>query len=110
MKNYILLFVIANFAIIYCASCAGRNTSADQVEMANANPGLKVFKTYCVTCHGADGKMGLSGAADLSVSTLTKDEAVNVITNGRKLMAPYKSILSPQQIDEVADYILILKK
>ena len=110
MKKYILLFVIANFAIIYCASCAGDHNGTDLKGVANATPGLKVFKTYCVTCHGADGKLGLNGAADLSASTLSKDEAVNVITNGRKVMAPYKSILSPQQIDEVADYIITLRE
>lgn len=110
MKKYILLFVIANFAIIYCASCAGDHESTDHGKEVTTDPGLKVFKTYCVTCHGADGKMGLNGAADLSASTLTKDDAVNVITNGRKLMAPYKSILSPQEIDEVADYVLRLRK
>lgn len=110
MKKYILLFVIANFALIFGTSCAGDHGSADQEKGVVNNPGLKVFKTYCVTCHGDDGKLGLSGAADLSASTLSKDEAVNVITNGRKVMAPYKSVLSPEQIDQVADHILTLRK
>lgn len=54
--------------------------------------------------------MGLNGAANLAISTLTKEEAMQVITNGRKLMAPYKSILSAEEIDAVAGYVLTLRQ
>lgn len=75
-----------------------------------AVPGLATYKKYCVACHGADGKMGLNGAANLTESTIPKEEAVQVITHGRKLMAPYKSILKEAEIDQVADYILTLRQ
>lgn len=54
--------------------------------------------------------MGLNGAANLAISTLSKEESVEVITNGRKLMAPYKSILSEQEISQVADHVLTLRQ
>lgn len=104
----ILIAAVLIFATFSCSSDGQKPPSKESVEPVS--PGLKIFKTYCVTCHGKDGKLGLSGAADLSASVLSKDEAVEVITNGRKLMAPYKSILSPDEIDAVAEYILTLRK
>lgn len=105
MAQYAWLMAVG---LVLWASCSGGTPSA--APGTNSNPGFTTFKTYCVTCHGKDGKLGLSGAANLSASTLSKQEAIEVISNGRKLMAPYKSILSPQEIEAVADYILTLRK
>lgn len=72
--------------------------------------GSAVFRKYCVTCHGADGKLGLNGAKDLTQSTLTLDERLNIITHGKKLMTPFGELLSPEEIKAVAEYTLSLKK
>lgn len=71
--------------------------------------GMAVFRQQCVTCHGADGKLGLNGAKDLSASLLSKDERIQVITHGRNLMQPFEKILSPEEIQAVAEYTLSLK-
>jgi cytochrome c6 len=71
---------------------------------------MAVFRQYCITCHGSDGKLGLNGAKDLTVSPLTNEERINIITNGRKMMTPFKEVLSPEEILAVADYTLSLKK
>lgn len=96
-------------ALIAVASCSS-NSSESAESSTPAEPGKKVFTTYCVTCHGADGKMGLNGAKDLTQSTLTKEETIQVVTNGRKMMAPYKSILSPQEISEVSEYVMKFRR
>ena len=72
--------------------------------------GKLVYKQYCVICHGADGKLAVSGASDLSISALTLDERVSQIKNGKGLMTPYKDILSQSQIQSVAEYLEELKK
>lgn len=72
--------------------------------------GMAVFRQYCLVCHGADGKLGLNGAKDLSVSALTLEERLNIITNGKKLMTPFNEVLSPEEIKAVAEYTLTLKK
>ena len=72
--------------------------------------GAKIYKTYCVTCHGLYGDMGGSGAFDLTVTELTLEEKIEVITNGRNLMTPFEGLLSEEKIKAVAEYIAELKK
>jgi len=72
--------------------------------------GEKIYKTYCITCHGIAGDMGASGAHDLSKSKLSVEERVQVVTNGRNTMVGFKSLLKPEQIQAVAAYTLKLKK
>jgi mono/diheme cytochrome c family protein len=64
------------------------------------------FKQYCALCHGMDGTLQLNGAKDFSKSILTLDERINIITNGKNTMTPYKGILSPEQIQELAEYTM----
>lgn len=71
---------------------------------ALAPDGMAVFRQYCVVCHGADGKLALNGAKDLTTSTLTLEERINIVANGKKLMTPFNEILSPEEIKAVAEY------
>ncbi len=79
-------------------------TSSDEERPSNRR-GQLIYKQYCVICHGADGKLGVSGAKDLSISTLSKEERIAQVTNGKGLMTPYKEILSAQQIELVVEYL-----
>lgn len=72
--------------------------------------GASVFKTHCMLCHGADGKLGLNGAKDLTASVLSLDEKVQVITKGRNTMLAYENTLSPEEIQAVAKHVHSLKK
>lgn len=72
--------------------------------------GQAIFRQYCVACHGADGKLGLSGAKDLTQSVLTLDARVEQVTHGKNLMAPYGGILKPEEIKAVAEYTMQFKK
>jgi mono/diheme cytochrome c family protein len=72
--------------------------------------GVEIYKAHCNSCHGEDGTKGLGGAADLSHSTISKEEAVTVINHGKNNMAGFETVLSGKQIDAVADYIQTLKK
>ena len=67
--------------------------------------GKLIFKQYCIVCHGADGKLAVSCAKDLSISELSKEERIQQVTNGKGLMTPYKDILSAEQIANVVDYL-----
>ena len=105
MKKY---FVLLPIALIILA-CAG---DASTVSATGGEPepdGQKIYKKYCVTCHGADGSMGMNGAKNLQESELSLEERVSVITNGRNMMAAYKGILSKEEIRAVAKYTEELK-
>ncbi|GJM36506.1 MAG: hypothetical protein DHS20C18_55070 [Saprospiraceae bacterium] len=85
------------------------NTTA-QTEVKEGPDGEKIYKQYCITCHGLYGDMGASGAFNLTTSALSLDERVLVITNGRNVMTPFKDLLSEEKIKAVAEYTLKLKK
>jgi cytochrome c6 len=109
MKNIVLLIALGLLGLILSLySCSG--DSGNSSSSVPVIPGESTFKKYCTACHGADGKMGLNGAANLTVTILSQEEAAQVIANGRKLMAPYKLILSAEEINEVAGYVLTLKE
>ncbi len=101
------------------AEMAKRNVPKQEVVVAVANPteanyslqehGKAIFTSYCAVCHGQDGKLGLAGAKNLSTSTLTDEEVKNIITNGKNAMAPYKKVLSAEEITAVAAYAKTLK-
>lgn len=71
---------------------------------------MAVFRQKCVLCHGADGALGLNGAKNLGESTLSLEDRINIITNGKKLMAPFNTVLSPEEIKAAAEYTQTLKK
>jgi mono/diheme cytochrome c family protein len=66
--------------------------------------GVAIYQRYCVNCHGANGKLGLSGAKDLTQSELTLDSRIQIITNGKNLMTPFKALLNEGEIKAVAEY------
>jgi mono/diheme cytochrome c family protein len=71
--------------------------------------GRELFQN-CVLCHKYDGRGGPSEGgygADLRVTQLTREEVIQVITNGRmsKGMPPFKGILDEEKIDTLATFI-----
>lgn len=115
-----MLMYLVSLGMVGLMSCGGgAEKSADSKTtepapakevQAEAPNGDKIFKTYCITCHGLDGKLALNGAKDLSVTALTLEERIEQITKGKGLMTPYESILSKEQIQAVAEYTVTLKQ
>ena len=107
--------------IIFCAivtaiwACGGAESSSNApasqpAAAAPAKPdGKKIYKQYCVTCHGLYGDMGASGAFNLTTSALTMEERIAVITKGRGAMTPFENLLDADEIEAVAEYSLELK-
>lgn len=116
MKQLITLAVIATF-VFACGNANENKASSDDASAstatATAGPdGEKIYKQYCVTCHGLYGDMGASGAFNLQKSQLTMEQRIDVITNGRPntAMVAWKDILKEDQIKAVAQYVETLRK
>lgn len=109
MRKYVLPIIFAA-SIWACGGSATTDSAGGSASAAPANEGAKIYKSYCVTCHGLYGDMGASGAFNLQTTQLTLEERVQVITNGRNAMTPFGKLLTPEQIQAVADYTLTLKK
>lgn len=99
---------------LFLLACSGPEEKAKKT---NKKPlakkkvdGAKVYKQYCVTCHGIKGDMGASGAFNLVESKLSLEEKINIITNGRNTMTAFEPILTEAKIKAVAEYTETLKK
>ncbi len=94
------------FFIVVLASCAENNPTTP-----DGKPDGKVlYEQNCSICHGDDGKLGSAGSKDLTLSTFSLEERVQLITNGKGAMAPFKGVMDDQQIKAVAEYIELLRK
>lgn len=101
MKYYLIFsLVILSILIIACSENDSKKN----------NSGKDIFKKNCVICHGIDGTLGLNGAKDLTKSTLSIDEKILQVTNGKGLMTPFKNILTETEIKQVVDYVQTMKK
>lgn len=87
-------------------SCGGDGSSQSADEEIS---GAKIYKTHCAICHGDDGRKGFADAKILPESSLTLEERIQLITNGRNTMMPYSGVLSEEEIEAVAKYTLSLK-
>lgn len=72
--------------------------------------GKAIYMDRCTSCHGMDGKMGFGGAKDITQTMKSLDEIIHQVTNGKGAMAPYKNILTPEEIYAVSEYALSLSK
>lgn len=116
MKKFLIFAVIA--AVVFACGGSGEtpekkaNKSSEKTVAEAAKPkidGAKIYKQYCIACHGLYGDMGASGAYNLTESKLTLEEKIAVITNGRNTMTPFKDLLSEEQIKAVAQHTVSLK-
>lgn len=71
--------------------------------------GELLYNMQCAHCHGRTGRMGIGGAKDLTLSMLTRDSMIAVVTRGRGAMMPYGALLEREQILAVVDHALSLR-
>ena len=103
-KNKILA-TLSFFFIVVSFSLAYKSKAFKAGEKIVAVNGKEIFADKCALCHGDNGKLGLSGAKDLSITQLSHVGIVEIVTNGKNTMAAYKGTLSTEQIEAVASFI-----
>lgn len=83
--------------------------SADNA-MEKISRGKIVYETNCKLCHGEDGTLGASGAANLKTSTLKETDLITIVSYGKNAMMGYKDIISKEEVENVVAYIETLRK
>ncbi len=85
-------------------SAVGFNNTSEE------STGKEIFEKNCAKCHGKDGTKRLLGAKNLQISVLTATENYEIIANGKGKMPSWKEKLSTEQINQVIEYLAILKQ
>jgi cytochrome c6 len=105
MKKTIVLLTLIIATLSFSCNQSPSTTSSEPQPIS----GNQVFMKYCKLCHGANGKMGLNGAKLLPESTMSLEERITQITNGKGTMQAYKDLLSAEEIKAVAEFTMTLK-
>ena len=71
--------------------------------------GKQIFETECMRCHGENGKAAKYGSKDLTVSSLSREEKMEVIKKGKGVMSSYEGKLTDKEINALVDYVETLK-
>jgi mono/diheme cytochrome c family protein len=96
-------------AALLLASC-GEDPKPDGATEKPMSTGERIYEQHCALCHGHEGGMMMGGAKDLRESTIKREEAVAVVTQGRNAMTSYKNVLKPAEIEAVVDHVLTLRR
>ena len=77
--------------------------------------GQALYDQKCAMCHGKDGvaKKMAAGSADLNdpkwQEATSIDDIIALTNDGKGKMKGYKDKLSPEEIQQIADYVMTLK-
>jgi len=73
----------------------------------DATAGADVYASTCVSCHAADGTGGTGSDLTDTVPGMSRDDVIEILVDGvpGTSMVSYASILSDQQIADVAAYV-----
>lgn len=110
MKNLFLAIAFLFIALSYgCLPDESSRNSANKkvaprTKIDLSLSGEELFAMNCKICHGIRGNLELNGAKDLNKSKLSLDERIEIITNGKNAMTPFRKILSKEEIRLVAEY------
>lgn len=102
-----LMMPFAGLLLLVSSGCGESAPQAapsgdQQVSEAQARA---LYIRKCSLCHGDDGKLMASKSPDLSLSDLTLEERMALITYGKGTMPGQKDVLNRAEIRAVAQYI-----
>ncbi|MFY7668482.1 MAG: c-type cytochrome [Crocinitomicaceae bacterium] len=94
----VLRIYFFSIILIGLVSCSNNESKADVLPPETPEEkGASLFIVHCAACHGEDGKLGASGAKDLTMSKLSDEEIEKIIVNGKNAMPPMKVILENKE-------------
>ena len=90
-------------------SCGQQTESGEENKIEVT--GMQLYSENCVICHGNDGKAGISGASDLSISQLEEDSIQYYILKGKKSMPPFSFLFEEDKeaLNRVVEHVESLR-
>lgn len=111
----VLRFALCFGLLLFLNSCGegkkSKTMNWDETESNGPVDAKAVYLINCSSCHGEDGKLGASQAADLSLSELSDKEILKMINEGNdKGMMPYQDMLSKEEREALVPFVKKLRK
>jgi cytochrome c5 len=95
-----LLLITASYGL---GEVSKKKREKGEAVASTVNSGSELYSLKCASCHGADGKAGLSGATDLSKTMMDAAAIKQTVINGKATMP--KVEMSEEQALAVAAYV-----
>lgn len=108
----IRLFIpIALLALIVSCKSNEERQPFDPPEGYKSRSGAVIYKKKCAICHGDDGKKGVGGAKDLTLSTMDSAAIVNILENGKNGMPQQiQHFKSDEEVENMVEYLKSMRK
>lgn len=108
MKKLAFVLICALAIVASCSKKTTPPTTTTVVPSGPVSPQLALYQKYCKNCHGETGVEGRAPKLwDLHES---KAEVVDIIKNGKGRMPALGGDMSNAEAEQIADYVLTLKK
>jgi mono/diheme cytochrome c family protein len=99
-----LLLITASYATAEAyAKRKGIRSAETAATGETVNSAQALYDRNCSLCHGGDGKLGATGAKDLSTTALNAEGISEVILNGKGTMARVR--VTKEEADMIASYV-----
>lgn len=73
--------------------------------------GMRLYERNCSNCHGMDGRLGNSGAKDLTASKMTDEQIIEILEEGKNAMPPMAMLMeNPSDMDSIVVFVKSLRK
>ena len=102
MRQRLVWLAVLAGALVACGSEGGQHADVEPIPLDLAQKG---YEQKCALCHGNDGKLGRTGAPDLTTSKMNQAERERIIRYGKGLMPPQKDVLTDAEIAGIAAYL-----
>lgn len=110
----VLTRILCLLFVLSLSACETGSTSKVEETLPSETPaekGASLYTINCASCHGEDGKLGASGAKDLTLSKLSDNQIKTIFKKGKNAMPPMADILeNNENIDVVIEHIKSLRK
>lgn len=106
----LLLIFISGVLLATCGSPPAKESSSEDTALTPSEAGKKIYRKFCIQCHGYDGTLMASGSKNLKESKLNSEERISFIKTGKGAMIAYEGILTEEEIEMVSNYVGTLQK
>ena len=106
-----LFYILFLAGLTSCGNGSSSKTNDVLPTETPAEKGASLYTLHCAGCHGDNGKLGASGAKDLTMSTLSDGQVKKILKKGKNAMPPMSAILeNKENMDLVIQHIKTLRK